>query len=242
VRAAALLAEESEPDFSDDEDYLHHDELRKRHEKEERKRHRESEERCICDNGARAGCGIHGVRGNSRSFFQYGAALQEHEDSEEDEEESEEDAEVWTTEMPPPLPQAPAPTPKAPPAAPSMAAPSVLASPSNTSELMSSAVREAFLQGIEQGKKMQLPMQCKTCAIRKERNRVAAKESRQKKRREAEGVQLRQQIRAAAEFAASRAAPAPSPMAPVASVAAGAGAGVGAMTGEIEGDLVPPPF
>jgi len=103
----------------------------------------------------------------------------------------------------------------------------------NVSELMESAVREAFKQGIEQGKRMQLPMHCKTCAVRKERNRVAAKESRTKKRREAESVTRGIMLARAAEHVAAVArvapvAPPPPPPPPSAELD--------------EESLVPPPF
>jgi hypothetical protein len=108
----------------------------------------------------------------------------------------------------------------------------------NVSTMMESAVREAFRQGIEQGKRMQLPQLCKTCAIRKERNRLAAKESRHKKRREADQMTTRSLISAAADVAAMRAIAAvtamPPPPAPAPVEAAGAP--------PREEELVPPPF
>jgi hypothetical protein len=100
---------------------------------------------------------------------------------------------------------------------------------------MESAVREAFRQGIEQGKRMQLPQQCKTCSVRKERNRLAAKESRHKKRREADAANTRGLIAVAAMVAASRATPVSAPPVVPAAVT-----GEGA-TREDE-ELVPPPF
>jgi hypothetical protein len=110
---------------------------------------------------------------------------------------------------------------------------------------MESAVREAFRQGIEQGKRMQLPQQCKTCAVRKERNRLAAKESRHKKRREAEVVNTRNLIAAAADVAASRATspvpPAPTPATATATAPLATSARAAAGGGEEE-ELVPPPF
>jgi hypothetical protein len=229
------------PDFSDDEDYLHGTAVVKRHKDEERKRRREDTS-CCCDNGIRAGCPIHGLRGNSRSF------LEACDESEEDEEDSDGEAEYWSAVQPGPLREAPAATvaseasssssaPRVVPSASVVAGAPVPSGPSNVSELMGSAVREAFLSGIEQGKKMQLPTQCKTCAIRKERNRVAAKESRQKKRRDAEAAIFRDQVDRAAAYAASRSSAAKS-----ASAGAVAGAGAGAGAGAEDEELVPPPF
>jgi len=206
---AARAAVQEEGDFSDDEDYLRGDQLMKRHKDEEKKR-RNNEVVCICDGLPRAACPVHGSKGNSRSFLR-------EEDS--DEEEEEDDEEEWSASMPPPLPPSvlghgAAMAPMAAFVAPVASASGAV--PSNASELMGSAVREAFLSGIEQGKRMQLPTQCKTCAVRKERNRVAAKESRLKKRREAETVSHRSQVARAADVAASRAT--------IARAAAGGGA------------------
>lgn len=224
--------------FSDDEDYLRGRDLQQRHEREERARKRQepppSEEEeddddtedegaagpCICDTQPRANCVLHGA---SVMPLARASAL--------------------TRLTPPP---APAPMPlqrqvaaitgtgaAEPPSS------SSSSSSSNVSTLMESAVREAFRQGIEQGKRMQLPQQCKTCAVRKERNRLAAKESRHKKRREAEVVITRNLIAAAADVAASRAtSPTPVPAAP-APLAASARAAAG---GGEEEELEPPPF
>jgi len=190
----ATRAAQEEGDFSDDEDYLHGEQLVKRHKDEEKKRRRDDTV-CICDGLPCAGCPVHGSKGNSRSFLQ--------EDSEEEDEEDEDDEEEWSASMPAPLP--PSALGKAAAVAPlAFVAPASGAAPSNASELMGSAVREAFLSGIEQGKKMQLPTQCKTCAVRKERNRVAAKESRLKKRRETEVVIHRSQVARAADVVASK--------------------------------------
>ena len=82
---------------------------------------------------------------------------------------------------------------------------------------------------------MQLPMHCKTCAVRKERNRVAAKESRQKKRREAEVAVFQDKVDRAADVAATRAivtqAAKAATSAAVKAVMAGAGAGAGGAAG-----------
>lgn len=130
-------------------------------------------------------------------------AADEHEDEEDEGEDDDDEAEEWTTEMPKPMfsPIAVAPTPSTSPSLPS----SSTAAVSNVSELMESAVREAFKQGIEQGKRMQLPMLCKTCAIRKERNRIAAKEARLRKREAAEASTRSRDIRRAAEEVARKA-------------------------------------
>ena len=226
--------------FSDDEDYLRGRDLQQRHEREERARKRqepppsEDEEDdddtedegagglCICDTQPRANCSLHGA---SVLPLARASAL---------------------TRLTPPPPPAPMPlqrqvaaitgtTGAAEPPSPSPSS----SSSSNVSTLMESAVREAFRQGIEQGKRMQLPQQCKTCAVRKERNRLAAKESRHKKRREAEVVNTRNLIAAAADVAASRAtSPTPVPAAP-APLATSARAAAG---GGEEEELVPPPF
>ena len=209
-----IAAREAAPDFSDDEDYLRGEALVKRH-GDEKKRQREDAQRCICDNAVRADCPLHG------------------DDAESDTDDEEE--EEWSAVMPAPLPP-PATRPTAAVASSSSSSSSVAAGsgpPSNVSELMESAVREAFKQGIEQGKRMQLPMHCKTCAVRKERNRVAAKESRTKKRREAESVTRGIMLARAAEHVAAVArvapvAPPPPPPPPSAELD--------------EESLVPPPF
>lgn len=248
VRWQAPAQAEEAPDYSDDEDYLHGSAVVKRQVEEERKRSH-SEISCICDDLPRAGCPVHGARGNSRSFLH---SLEVGRDSEEESE----DEEDWSAEMPEPLPQSIL-APQVKPAAAPAPAPSALPAPpvvaSHASELMGSAVREAFLSGIEQGKRMQLPMQCKTCAVRKERNRVAAKESRQKKRREAEIAVFQGKVDRAADVAASRAfsiavtqaATSAAVMAAMVGASGGAGAGVGAGAGagaQEEEELVPPPF
>ena len=230
--------------FSDDEDYLRGRDLQQRHEREERARKRqepppsEDEEDdddtedegagslCICDTQPRANCSLHGA---SVLPLSRASAL---------------------TRLTPPPPPAPMPlqrqvaaitgtTGAAEPPSPSPSS----SSSSNVSTLMESAVREAFRQGIEQGKRMQLPQQCKTCAVRKERNRLAAKESRHKKRREAEVVNTRNLIAAAADVAASRATspvpPAPTPATATAPLATNARAAAG---GGDEEELEPPPF
>lgn len=117
--------------------------------------------------------------------------------------------------------------------------PTVTASSSSSSsssatsfaDLMDGAVRAAFRSGIAQGRREQLPHPpCRVCAVRKERNRVAAKESRYKKRREAEEASTSRIIHAAADHAAhiaqAVAVPAPPPPA----------------TEEDETEPVPPPF
>jgi hypothetical protein len=125
--------------------------------------------------------------------------------------------------MPPMLP-VPAPPPF------SLSAASSSSSSTSFADLMDGAVRAAFRSGIEQGRREQLPHPpCKVCAVRKERNRIAAKESRHKKRKELAGVMMARDIVVAANYAASRAAPAP---APAAAPVADEGDDVGA----------PPPF
>lgn len=230
---------EAVPSFSDDEDYLRGRDLQQRHEREERERKRrepppseDDEEEdddtedegagglCICDTQPRANCVLHGA---SVLPLARASAL---------------------TRLTPPPPPAPVPLQRQVAAITgSTGAAEAPSSSSNVSTLMESAVREAFRQGIEQGKRMQLPQQCKTCAVRKERNRLAAKESRHKKRREAEVVATRELIATAADVAASRATapppptpvptPAPAPLATSARAAAGGGE---------EEELVPPPF
>jgi len=234
---------ESVPDYSDDEDYLRGHQLHQRHEQEERARKRreppappsddeeegetedEGEGHCVCDSTVRPGCLLHG-------------------------------AQALGPQAPPPPPPPVAPrfstlerlAPPMPVALPLLqrqvaaitgTGPAVEESHSaNVSTMMESAVREAFRQGIEQGKRMQLPQLCKTCAIRKERNRLAAKESRHKKRREADQMTTRSLISAAADVAAMRAIAAvtamPPPPAPAPVEAAGAP--------PREEELVPPPF
>jgi len=229
---------EAVPSFSDDEDYLRGRELQQRHEREERERKRhepppsEDEEEddetedegagglCICDTQPRANCVLHGA---SVLPLARASAL---------------------TRLTPPPPPAPVPLQRQVAAITGSGGGGAAEEPSsssNVSTLMESAVREAFRQGIEQGKRMQLPQQCKTCAVRKERNRLAAKESRHKKRREAEVVATRELIATAADVAASRVtAPPPTPVpsapAPLATSARAAAGG-----GEEE-ELVPPPF
>ena len=201
ARAAGAGGAAAVGNFSDDEDYLKGQALAARHQSEAKKRNRQ-EQTCICDHMVRPDCYLHGDEA-------------EPDDSDDDDEEEEE----------PEILAAPPPRAVVPVASSSSSSSSVAAAPSNASELMGSAVREAFLSGIEQGKKMQLPTQCKTCAVRKERNRVAAKESRQKKRREAESVSHRDLVARAADFAALRAA------------AAGAGA-----ASDEKDEVAPPPF
>jgi len=229
---------ESVPNFSDDEDYLRGRELQQRHEREERERKRREPPRdeedeedddetedegagglCICDTQPRANCTLHGA---SVLPLARASAL---------------------TRLTPPPPPAPLPLQRQVAAITGTGAAEPPSPSSNVSTLMESAVREAFRQGIEQGKRMQLPQQCKTCAVRKERNRLAAKESRHKKRREAEVVQTRSLIAAAADVAASRATspvpPAPTPVPAPAPLATSARAAAG---GGEEEELVPPPF
>jgi len=235
---AAGHAVEKISDFSDDEDYLHGRDLQRRHEQEQRERKRQQPpsdddeddyddeddeggyvlQRCICDGVFRSGCPLHGVKTSA----------------------------LERLKSPPPAPaplqrQVAAITGSGVVVAPEpSSSSSSSSSSSNVSTLMESAVREAFRQGIEQGKRMQLPQQCKTCAVRKERNRLAAKESRHKKRREAEIVNTRSLIAAAADVAASRVTPvvAPSP-----AVVAGGGAGAAAAGASADrDDGIPPPF
>jgi hypothetical protein len=235
IAAHAAGHAEKISDFSDDEDYLRGRDLQRRHEQEQRERKRQQPpsdddeddyddeddeggyvlQRCICDGVFCSGCPLHGVKTST----------------------------LERLKSPPPAPvplqrQVAAITGSSAVVAPEPSSSSSSSSSSNVSTLMESAVREAFRQGIEQGKRMQLPQQCKTCAVRKERNRLAAKESRHKKRREAEIVNTRSLIAAAADVAASRVTPmvAPSP-------AAAAGAGAGAVAaGADRDDGIPPPF
>ena len=205
ARAAGAGGAAAVGNFSDDEDYLKGQALAARHESEAKKRNRQ-EQTCICDHMVRPDCYLHGVD------------AEDDDSDDDDDDEEEEEPEILVAPLPPRA--------VVPVASSSSSSSSVAAAPSNASELMGSAVREAFLSGIEQGKRMQLPQLCKTCAVRKERNRVAAKESRQKKRREAESVSNRSLVARAADFAASR---------------AGAGAGAAA-SDEKEEEIAPPPF
>jgi hypothetical protein len=118
-----------------------------------------------------------------------------------------------------------------------------------TTDWAKGAISAAFEAGLAQGRREQMPAPpCKSCMVRKERNRVAARESRRKKsifdakntlyRDAAEYAAKKSSlIKAAADVAASRAAPAPAPKAAAAEAEA-----TGAAEEEDEGELEPPPF
>jgi len=176
---AARGAAEQVGNFSDDEDFMRGDAIIKRRALEEKKRKREPELEVL------------------------------HEESDEDDDDEDDDDGEWYAHPPPPLtfPSA-TPVSASSSSSSSSSAPTASASGSTTvSELMMKcAVEQAFRSGIEEGKKMQLPQQCKTCAIRKERNRIAAKESRYKKRVAADDAATRILWAKAAEETAKRAA------------------------------------
>lgn len=212
IAARAAPAAEQVGDYSDDEDFMRGPAIAKRQKAEEKKHKPEIEPEVY------------------------------HESEEEEEDES--DGE-WYAHPPPPLVTSAT---QAPPASSSSSSSSSApqapaAPPANATELMMKcAVEQAFKSGIEEGKKMQLPQQCKTCAVRKERNRIAAKESRHKKRLSADFIATRMLWTRAADEAARR-GPAPvlttlAAPAPAATVATSARAAAGG--GDEE--LVPPPF
>lgn len=119
-----------------------------------------------------------------------------------------------------------------------------------TTDWAKGAISAAFEAGLAQGRREQMPAPpCKSCVIRKERNRVAARESRRKKSLgEARSAVVLQKdiIKEAADFAANRALAIAAAAASASSSSSSAsGAAVTAAGGgaeEEEEDLPPPPF
>jgi len=125
-----------------------------------------------------------------------------------------------------------------------------------TTDWAKGAISAAFEAGLAQGRREQMPAPpCKSCMIRKERNRVAARESRRKKnlfeardvlRNDDNAAKLRALIKEAADVAASRrSAPSASSSSAASIRAAGGGVEVASAAEadkEEEGDLEPPPF